>query len=321
MKTRFNIRNTAAFITASVVLTLTCEAQNFSRSHNYVTGDSQFGMSALLSATGIETYSTSSNGLPIPANYSLHASGRVTGVVLGTAVNAMTTTGTVKLPQNGIATFTGNISSLGVSIFNVFNKTVPCASPHFIRTWSASKLVPLTVFGVPVTVTAKVTGSADIRFRVNTTATPGIGLGAKLDVKMGPVADLAAYAEAGTVTGAGLSNLNAGASGSLRLGTAGITSNAVITPNVLQVLTNSPFPELPDWVTGADTQIRTVLYGAPVTNSVTANTADTSGRLDIFAQGTRLFITSRVTHNLANYTGTAPVTVNLLNPISSALFD
>ncbi|HWB04626.1 MAG TPA: hypothetical protein VG796_16475, partial [Verrucomicrobiales bacterium] len=171
MKTRSIIKSTAALISAAVVLASPAHAvQNFNKTHSASTGDSNFGASATFSVSDNEIAPSGT----VPGSYAVTASGNVVGKVLGGSVTALSGTGTVKALSNGTGSFSGNLSALGFSLFNVSNRALPYASSHFIKNWSASKSIPFSIAFIPFNVTGKVNASVDAYFRVDTTYTNSI---------------------------------------------------------------------------------------------------------------------------------------------------
>ncbi|HWB07246.1 MAG TPA: hypothetical protein VG796_29750, partial [Verrucomicrobiales bacterium] len=224
----------------------------------------------------------------------------------------------------------------------------------FIKNWSASKSIPFSIAFIPFNVTGKVNASVDAYFRVDTTYTNSILGGIpKLDIKMGPVADMAASAEASIGVGIdGLAELSVGATGSLRLGKAAITASAVISPTypaLAQMLATAPTLQLAGTTTTSTststlgmmaaiaptatvttTATRTTTTatsttavnqnGAQVTISLTASTSGINGTLEVFAEAELFLVgTKRVSETIASYSS-GSASVNLLGPVTYTWF-
>jgi hypothetical protein len=348
MKTNSIIKHTATLLSAAALLALPAHAvQNFNKTHSSSTGDSNFGAVATFNVYDNEIAPSGT----IPGSYAVTASGNVVGKVLGGSVTALSGTGTVKALSNGTGTFSGNLSALGYSLFNVSNRALPYTSSHFIRSWSASKSIPFSIAFIPFNVTGKVNASIDAYFRVDTTYTNSLAvLGGipKLDIKMGPVADMAASAEASVGVGIdGLAELSVGATGSLRLGKAAITASAVISPTypmLAQLAGTATTLELAGststlgtmtltapTTTLSSTTTRTTSTstltsttavnqnGAQVTIALTASTSGINGTLEIFAEADFFFGSKRVSETIASYSS-GSASVNLLGPVTYTWF-
>jgi hypothetical protein len=322
MKTHTAIKHTAAVLSTALLLALPSGAvQSFYKTHSSSTGDSRFG--AVASFYAYDNHIAPS-GTTL-GSYSVTAGGSVVGKVLSKSFTALSGNGTVKAMSNGTGTFSGTLSALGFNLFNVSNRALPYSSQPFIRDWSAEGSVHFTIYLIPCEVKAKVTASINARFRVDTSSSSiTVGGVPRLDIKMGPVADLAASAEAGVYAGfEGLASIGAGATGSLRVGKVSLTLNANVGP-VQTVLSNTStlsFQSTSSFTSISTVPTMTFASTAPApkgnaTISLTASTSGIWGALDVWAQAELWpFGAHREWKRIAEYTYPS-ASVNLLGPVT-----
>jgi hypothetical protein len=324
MKTHTAITHTAALLSTALALALPARAvQSFYKTHSSSTGDSRFGAVATF-------YAYDNHIAPVGStlgSYSVTAGGSVVGKVLSKSFTALSGNGTVTAMSNGTGKFSGTLSALGFNLFNVSNAALPYSSQPFIRDWSAEASVHFTIYVIPCEVKARVTASINARFRVDTSSSSiTVGGVPRLDIKMGPVADLAASAEAGVYAGfEGLASVGAGATGSLRVGKVSLTLAANVGPvQTVATTTTATFQSTTTSTTSSFTSISptlTLVSTAPApkgtaTISLTASTSGIWGALDVWAQAELWpFGAHREWKRIAEYTYPSS-SVNLLGPVT-----
>jgi hypothetical protein len=325
MKTHTAIKHTATLLSAALLLALPARAvQSFYKTHSSSTGDSRFGAVATF-------YAYDNHVAPVGStlgSYSVTAGGSVVGKVLSKSFTGLSGSGTVKAMSNGTGTFSGTLSALGFNLFNVSNRALPYSSQPFIRDWSAEASVHFTIYVIPCEVKAKVTASINARFRVDTSSSSiTVGGVPRLDIKMGPVADLAASAEAGVYAGfEGLASVGAGATGSLRVGKVSLTLNANVGPvQTVATTTTATFQSTstttPIFATVSTVPTMTLVSTTPApkgnaTISLTASMSGIWGALDVWAQAELWpFGAHREWKRIAEYTYPS-ASVNLLGPVT-----
>lgn len=325
MKTHTIIKHTATLLSAAVLLALPARAvQNFNKTHSYTTGDSRFG--AVASFYASDDYIAPSG--PGTGSYSVTAGGSVTGKILSGSVTALSGNGTVKVKTDGKGTFSGTLKALGFSLVNVSNKALPYSSSHYVKEWSASTTIPFTLFLIPCDVKAKVTASVDAWFRVDTSSSSIATFGGipRMEIKMGPVADLAATGTASAGAGfAGIASVRMGVTGSLRLGKVALTATANVNP-VVPVITTATFQSTtPTFATISPVATMTLVSAGPpakatVTVSLTLSTSGLNGSLDAWVRGELWpFGSASKTKNIISYSS-GPASVNLLGPVTYRWF-
>jgi hypothetical protein len=275
MKTNSIIKNTAVLFSFTALFALPAHAvQNFNKTTSYATGDSNFGVVASFNAYDNYVKPTG----PGTGSYSITASGSVTGKILGGSATALSGTGTVTGKTNGTGSFSGSLTALGYSLFNVNNAALPYTSQHFIKEWKADKTVHFTILLIPCDLTATLTASVDAYFRVDS---PKLGtlLGMpRMEIKAGPVADVAAT---GTISGGvGIEHLayvEMGVTGKVKLGKVALTASASVAPvinvNTSNVITATSATATTSGVVGATVNTAVVASALPATSTTSTTSA------------------------------------------------